>query len=268
MALFDSYKPTYLGFDYVARIDDFMDDLSVRWQDLEDASYEVTIGGTITDIISRVGVLEGDYAEASEGFANLDARLTNIESDVISALDGTGIYENAITESSLLVSNSPTDGYVLSYDEISGMTWIPVSSIGGVSGPETSVDTSIAIFDSEDGTTIDSTGVLIDSNNCLYNHCVKTSSTPSSRLLATTDAGTIVILTGTGAKTVSLPDAATMQIGFHCVVLNRGSGAVTFAKVDSGDTLEAKGTSMDGQYSAATVIRIDTSTWAIYGDII
>jgi len=81
--------------------------------------------------------------------------------------------------------------------------------------------------------------------------------------LLVSDEGGFVYVNSGSAVTITIP--STLQVGFHCVVIQLGLGQVTLA--GSGLTLQtARGLKTRTQHSAVGVIKRDTSTATITGD--
>ncbi len=78
-----------------------------------------------------------------------------------------------------------------------------------------------------------------------------TSNEASSRTIAVADNG--MILKGTSAITLTLPAAGTLPEGFNCMVLQLGTGQVTFSGTFSNRNNFTK---TAGQYSIATILYI------------
>jgi hypothetical protein len=78
-----------------------------------------------------------------------------------------------------------------------------------------------------------------------------TSSEASSRTIAVADNG--MILKGTSAITFTLPAAGTLPEGFNCMVLQLGTGQITFSGTFSNRNSFTK---TAGQYAIATILYI------------
>lgn len=88
-----------------------------------------------------------------------------------------------------------------------------------------------------------------------------TSAEASSRTLATSDNG--MILKCTAALTITLPTAGSLPEGFNCMVLQFGSGQVTFSGTFSNRNSFTK---TAGQYAITTILYIG-GTYIVSGEM-
>ena len=101
---------------------------------------------------------------------------------------------------------------------------------------------------------ISTTGSLTGGNlatSKLSGFVSNTSTEASSRTIATTDNG--MILRCNSAITLTLPTAGTLPEGFNCMVLQYGTGQITFSGTFSNRNSFTK---TAGQYSIATILYI------------
>jgi hypothetical protein len=91
--------------------------------------------------------------------------------------------------------------------------------------------------------------------------------TVSSTTLAATDASTLFACTASTSQEIELPDNASVPIpvGFNVDVTQIGSGTTSIVGA-GGVTLLGAGT-LAFQYGVAHVIKIDTDTWLLSGDV-
>lgn len=96
----------------------------------------------------------------------------------------------------------------------------------------------------------------------------------SDYTIALADSGKTITVNSGSSVTITIPANATVafSIGTKIDVVGLGSGTVTFGAA-SGVTINTKaplGTSwlkLNGQYAGATIMKIDTNTWVLIGDL-
>jgi hypothetical protein len=84
------------------------------------------------------------------------------------------------------------------------------------------------------------------------------------------DAGDLVTLTNAAAITLTVPTNATVAfaIGTQITITQSGAGTVTVAGAVGVTINSADGDlKLRSQWSAATLIKIDTNSWILIGDI-
>ncbi|MBC6110681.1 hypothetical protein ACFOG5_17185 [Pedobacter fastidiosus] len=84
------------------------------------------------------------------------------------------------------------------------------------------------------------------------------------------DVGKLVQLNQTNANTVSIPasSSSNIPIGTQIIIRQMGTGQ-TFVKGEIGVAIESsKGQALRAQYSTATLVKIATDVWALYGDLV
>lgn len=94
--------------------------------------------------------------------------------------------------------------------------------------------------------------------------------TGTTYTLVAADTGKFVTCSNAGAITVTIPTNASVPflIGTQVNVLQLGAGQITFSPTAT-VTMQAQGskTKTFGQYSVATLVKIDTNTWVLCGNI-
>ena len=102
-----------------------------------------------------------------------------------------------------------------------------------------------------------------------------TTDATTARTLALTDGSDVVLMSNSGANTVTIPTNATVAFatGTMITIVNTGTGTTTIAG-DTGVTLQGNGASVSAgscdiqtQYGAAALIKVATDTWIVSGDI-
>ena len=93
----------------------------------------------------------------------------------------------------------------------------------------------------------------------------------ASYTLALTDAGKIVEMNVGSANNLTVPANSTVafEVGTQIIVIQKGAGTTTFVAA-GGVTINSRNTATDlnAQYSAATLVKVATDTWYLFGDII
>lgn len=89
------------------------------------------------------------------------------------------------------------------------------------------------------------------------------------------DRAKIITMSNASANTLTIPTNASVAFPTGtCIVIQQLGAGVTTISGDTGVTLQGGGSStsagsaaISNQYSLATIIKMDTNTWAIQGDI-
>lgn len=89
--------------------------------------------------------------------------------------------------------------------------------------------------------------------------------------LALSDEGEMVLMTSGGANVVTVPSSSTVNFptGSQLMVTQGGAGQTRITSASTGVTLRSANSALKiaNQYSAATLIKTDTNTWYLFGDI-
>jgi hypothetical protein len=91
--------------------------------------------------------------------------------------------------------------------------------------------------------------------------------------LNTTAAADTFVFSSSSPITVTIPDDASDEfiIGQTIVLIQNGTGTISVTTEDVADLYSSVATgtvNLNGQYSVATLIKIDSNEWIIYGDIV
>lgn len=178
---------------------------------------------------------------------------------------------------------------VTATDEIRGRTIVGTTSISGASVTATtlvSTTGTITTLNSTTGniTTLVSTtasasgnlsgGTVFEGSTSLVNKYAPKDLTVTlnsgTYILALTDDSRLVDLSGASAQNCVVPrnSAVALPIGAQVMVVQTGAGQVTFS-ADTGVTLLSylSQTKLAGQYAAASLVKKDTNTWVIAGNL-
>lgn len=123
----------------------------------------------------------------------------------------------------------------------------------------------------------DASGNVINQIQYYYNgswRSVNDSTTLSAKTdnytLALSDAGNTITMSSSAPKIITVPanSAVPFPIGTRLDILRLGIGGVTIFGA-SGVTINSKNNNSDiaAQYSGATLVKIDTNTWVLVGDL-
>jgi hypothetical protein len=229
--------------------------------------------------------LDGKAPKASPAFTGT-ATFENITLPSNSVTTGT-IADGAITNADInasaaiaysklnlsgsIRSSDILDGTIVDAD-ISPSASIAQTKIAGLGAALSDINTAIGTKASTSDLNSLSTTVnnLSTSVTVLKNTVDYSASTATSYTLGLADAGKMIGINNASAITVTIPTNASVSIPVNTRVdiLQVGAGQISFSPA-SGVTLNSKGTrrKITGQYSAATVIKTDTNTWVLIGDI-
>jgi hypothetical protein len=93
--------------------------------------------------------------------------------------------------------------------------------------------------------------------------------TGASYTLASSDHGTMIDMNSASAQTLTVPlnSSVALSTGFYVIIRQKGAGQVTVSP-SGGVTVNPSSTlKTGGQYSIIVLIKVDTDTWAIGGDM-
>jgi len=89
--------------------------------------------------------------------------------------------------------------------------------------------------------------------------------------LAAADEGEMVLMTSGGLNVVTVPSSSTVNFstGAQVMITQGGAGQTRITSASTGVTLRSANSALKiaNQYSAATLIKTDTDTWYVFGDI-
>jgi hypothetical protein len=93
----------------------------------------------------------------------------------------------------------------------------------------------------------------------------------SSYTLAASDNSRVITVDSTSPTTITVPANLTTSIpvGYSVDIIQLGTGSTTIAPESVAVSVKSKNNTMslDGQFSKATLIKLDTNTWSLSGDI-
>jgi len=174
---------------------------------------------------------------------------------------------NAIITDATLITDAPSDGST--YGRNNGR-WVTVSE--GAAGDVYQVELAEGQFTDGDKTKLDGIEVGATANDQERD---LNAQTVTNYILALTDANNSITMNNSAANTVTIPtnDSVAFPIGTTITVWMLGSG-VTSITADTGVTLSGNGgTALAGscdiqtQYNAAVLLKIDTNSWLVSGNI-
>jgi hypothetical protein len=98
-------------------------------------------------------------------------------------------------------------------------------------------------------------------------------SAATSYTLDVNDTGKAIVFSSSSSVTLTIPDDATFEftVGQTFVVIQNGTGTVSVTTEDVADLYSSVATGtveLNGQYAVATLIKVDSDEWVIYGDIV
>jgi len=167
------------------------------------------------------------------------------------------------TFATLTANNTPT------MDLSTSVTVGSNKVVGSISSSVT--DNTIVRMDSTTGSVVQSTGVVIDDSNGLYNYrAVFNNQTGTTYTTDDTDTGKILTFSNASAIAVTLHATATVGTAFTWE--QKGAGQVTFASTGSGTVVNRQShTKSAGQYACGTLFVHANSggsaaVWVLAGD--
>ncbi|MCZ2110969.1 MAG: hypothetical protein LC118_15605, partial [Dehalococcoidia bacterium] len=136
---------------------------------------------------------------------------------------------------------------------------------GDVTGPGSSTDGHLAVFDGTSGKTLKDGGAVPDTTKVSIN-----AQTGTTYTLVLSDAGKLVTLTNGSAITLTVPTNASVAFATGTVIAlaQGGAGTVTVSPA-SGVTINSLSSKVDlsGQYATASLTKTATDTWLLSGGL-
>ena len=174
-----------------------------------------------------------------DGTANLDA--VDVDGG---AIDGAAIG-----------ANSASTG---AFTTVTASTSLDVTGSGGII-----LENDETITNSTDGTIlIDGKADFNDNAITGYGADLQTES-GTTKTLAATDNGTIIVCSSNSAITITVP--ASLPSGFNCMIIQNGSGQVSLSA--SSTTLNNRnGSKTAGQYAILTLVHLGSNVFVVSGD--
>ena len=216
---------------------------------------------------------------------NKDFRIKNglVVEGATSTVNGSQVLTTASSVDSLsdVIITTPATSQVLSYN---GTNWVNSSIDGGGSGTTTnaltigtglsgtSFDGSTAVTIAIDSTVATTSGTQTLTNKTLTAPVINlaiNAQTGTTYTPVLSDNGKFVTLNNASAIALTVPtnDNVTYATGAQINLLQLGEGQVTVAG-DTGVTVYATpGLNFRAQYSAATLVKLDTNIWLLTGDL-
>ena len=146
-------------------------------------------------------------------------------------------------------------------------TGIAVTNNSGEGATPTIAVTNLVVTTSDTGTVTDTmlaTGVAKAGFRSTLNDQTGTTYT-----LVLTDLAKLVTLSNAGAITLTVPlnSSVAFAIGDRIDLLQKGAGQVTVAAAGGVTINSTPGLKLRAQWSSATVVKLDTNTWVLIGDL-
>jgi hypothetical protein len=161
-----------------------------------------------------------------------------------------GVISDETGSGALVFSNSPTFIGTVVLPSTTSIGDVSSTEIGYLDGVTSSIQTQL-----------DSKSNLIISSNV---------QTGTSYTLVLSDSGKLIETNNAGSNSINVPldSSVAFSIGTKIDILQTGAGQTTISPV-SGVTINSKEGSLKltGQWSAATLIKRGTNTWALIGDL-
>ena len=227
----------------------------------------------ITDVATTIPIAAVDAAKISDASATNYYYLTlddsaNIEIVKVTAANG------STGDLTVVRAQEGTTGYAFLAGDLIEARATAQSFDDLQNMPDTHADNALLKGNAANSKKLQATGLVVDDDNNLSGHgaTIRTVAGTTDTILAA-DNGIVVEYTSATAVAVTLPQQSTTTLpkGFQCLIAQRGAGQVTIAK-EGTDVIESKdgNVKLTGQYSAATVILVNTTTqnnWLVIGDL-
>lgn len=177
---------------------------------------------------------------------------------------------------SLWINTTTDKGYICVDSTVGASVWKEVASAtgaGDVLGPASSVANTLVRWADTTGDNIKGSSVILTDNKELYSYHKVVDEKVTNYTLTGTDSGKLIIVNSSSNYSITLPQTSAEAIanGFHCKVLRRGTGTVTFV-IQGTDTIESKSNyvAITPRYGVAEVVKIvngSPNTWSLSGDL-
>ena len=142
-------------------------------------------------------------------------------------------------------------------------TWASIT--GGMTGPGSSTDKAIAIFSGTGGSTVQNSGVTIDSNNNVTeNNAVlgyTTTATAAGTTTLTISSTQQQYFTGSTTQTVVLPVVSTLALGFTFKIVNKSTGVVT-VQSSGANSILAMGAGTIAVFTCILITGTTAASWS------
>lgn len=177
---------------------------------------------------------------------------------------GGDILANNVTANLSIIGNNITANANTTTNVIKTNTWQTATGNAAISLNDSGVITSnISLSNAS------VSGDLTVSGNLLA--YLQSNEQTASYTLALTDASKVVEMNVGSANNLTVPANSTVAfpVGTQIIVIQKGAGTTTFVAA-GGVTINSRNTATDlnAQYSAATLLKVATDTWYLFGDII
>jgi hypothetical protein len=237
-------------------------------QNFVDLSTAQTVAGVKTLSSAPVlSSLNGFQAVFTDGAKNLVSNPTTGFGNVVMATSPTLVTPALGTPTSCVASN--LTGLPLTTGVI-GI--LPLANGGTGSATQNFVDLTttqtVAGAKTLSGATTTVSGNLTGGNaatSTIAGFTANLNAQTTSYTLTTTDNGKIITMNSSSAMTLTVP--STLPAGFNCMIVQTGTGVVTFTA--SGTTINnrSSNTKTAGQYAIATLVALTTTSFISSGDM-
>ena len=213
----------------------------------------------------RVGYNIGNSIGSNNIIIGTNISLPNATANAINiggVLFGTGTYNNAAGDT----SSEPNDGK------------IGINVVNPTNALHISASTDSVRIESLTTNTSDTDVLSIDATGVIHRYPVSGLSTAiiaintqiTGYTLSLTDQNKLVEMSAATSINVTVPaySAVNFSTGVQILLVRGGSGEVS-GVADSGVTIKSANNylSLNNQYSPATLLKVDTDTWYLFGDL-
>jgi hypothetical protein len=229
---------------------------SVNWSNINDKpDLTITLGGDLSGSVT--------FTDLASGTLNAEI----IANSVALGTDTTGDYVSGLTAG---------DG--ISITGTAGEGWSPTVSINSSTASVTfanitSKPTTLSGYGITDALPSSASSNFLpisSSSNFAPLTTIINSSSATSYTLVASDAGELIEINSADTNTLIIPlnSSVPFPVGTKIDILQVGAGQVT-ASADSGVTINSKdgNTKLTGQWSAASLVKRETDSWVLIGDL-
>lgn len=243
---------------------------NVQWAIDELSASIVTVESTIQNIDLLIQTNTEDISENTTSITSINTNITNINSDITNINSDIANINTAITTQTSDIANINTalDGIWTSITTINSVNATQTSDIATINTNITGINSSITTINNSI-TTLNAR--MPSSEGVLLVDGWQTPIATTTHTLTLANYNTTIVHTNASASTITVPpnSSVAFPINTQIDIVQNGVGKVTLAQW-AGVTINSKwwNKSLAAQYTWATLKKVWTDTWILFGELI